>query len=73
METLTKGAAKTVIFVSHNLDAVLKLCPKAILLQNGNCTHLGDTSEVIETYLKNGNGQNRYDAPSSSKKAVRSI
>ena len=43
---------RTVLFVSHNLDAVRKLCGKGILIENGIKEQLGPVDSVIETYTK---------------------
>jgi lipopolysaccharide transport system ATP-binding protein len=41
----------TVIFVSHNLQAVQMLCERTMLLKTGTVAHMGPTSEVISEYL----------------------
>lgn len=43
---------KTIIFVSHNLEAIKNLCPKSILLTNGKIDAYGPSNQVISTYLK---------------------
>lgn len=45
---ITNGA--TVLFVSHNLQAVASLCPRSVLLEKGNVRMIGATDEVIRTY-----------------------
>jgi len=42
----------TMVFVSHNLDAVEKICDRAALLDSGYLVRVGRTSEVIAEYLK---------------------
>lgn len=42
---------RTVIFVSHNMNAVQRLCPNAILLKQGQIVTEGITSSVIAQYL----------------------
>jgi len=42
---------RTVIFVSHNMNAMQRLCPKSILLNQGQLIRYGDTAEVVEQYL----------------------
>ncbi len=44
---------RTVLFVSHNMSAVRKLCSRAILLDSGRIVETGDSFSVTETYLKN--------------------
>jgi lipopolysaccharide transport system ATP-binding protein len=42
---------RTVLFVSHNMAAVLSLCEKAILLDSGRVMKDGISREVVEYYL----------------------
>lgn len=50
MGEVAKGG-RTVLFVSHNMAAIKQLCPRCILLENGEVTAGGDTSGVTEKYL----------------------
>ena len=52
MEEVTGKAGRTILFVSHNMSAVEKLCQKSILLRKGEIVMAGETKEVIEEYLK---------------------
>jgi lipopolysaccharide transport system ATP-binding protein len=52
MEEVSIGQGRTVLFVSHNLDAVKQLCQKSILLSKGLITSIGDTSDVITSYIR---------------------
>ena len=47
-----KDEKKTIVIVSHSLDSVKKLCDRAIWLFDGKIKTDGDTSKVIEDYLK---------------------
>lgn len=42
----------TILFVSHDMDAVKKLCQRGFLLQKGKLKKEGEISEVITHYLK---------------------
>jgi len=42
---------RTVVFVSHNMNALQRLCPRSILLDHGRLLAQDDTSKVIEQYL----------------------
>ena len=42
---------RTIIFVSHNVAAVTRLCARCILLQSGNVLQDGPTHEIINAYL----------------------
>jgi lipopolysaccharide transport system ATP-binding protein len=40
----------TIIFISHDLDAVKKLCDRALLIDHGTVRAEGDPADVIEQY-----------------------
>lgn len=50
MSMFDKGV--TVLFVSHSLKQVRRICNKAILLEHGKVIACGDIDEVAEIYLK---------------------
>jgi lipopolysaccharide transport system ATP-binding protein len=50
MEDVT-GEGRTVLFVSHNMGAVERICLKSMLLYKGNITENNLTSEVISKYM----------------------
>lgn len=52
------GEGRTVIFVSHNMDAVLRLCSHCILLKNGKVDISGEVDSVVEHYLSAEYGVN---------------
>ena len=50
MGEVAKGG-RTVLFVSHNMETIQKLCTRAILLHEGTVVMEGSTDEVISKYL----------------------
>lgn len=50
MDDITKKEGRTIIFVSHNMNAIERLCKKCVLLKNGEIIKEGDTKEVINYY-----------------------
>jgi len=46
------GEGRTVLFVSHNLPAVRRLCPRAVLIERGHLTMSGASDAVIDRYLE---------------------
>jgi lipopolysaccharide transport system ATP-binding protein len=50
MEDVTKQG-RTILFVSHNMTAIRKLCPRSILLESGRVVMDGPSSEVVDRYL----------------------
>ena len=51
IKDVTSVQGRTVIFVSHDLTAVVKLTKNSILLHNGTIRDEGATQKVINTYL----------------------
>lgn len=51
MEEVSR-AGRTILFVSHNLQAVQSLCPRAIHLSAGGVVQDGPAEDVIDEYLK---------------------
>jgi lipopolysaccharide transport system ATP-binding protein len=51
MEDVSKGG-RTVLFVSHNMEAVLRLCPRCVYLVKGQLALQGATREVIKAYTE---------------------
>jgi lipopolysaccharide transport system ATP-binding protein len=50
MDAVARGG-RTVIFVSHQLEALASLCPTSLLLERGRLTVKDDTNTVIDRYL----------------------
>lgn len=48
------GTGRTVLFVSHNLGAVQRLCPRSLLLEAGRIVMDGPTHKVIQAYMSRG-------------------
>jgi lipopolysaccharide transport system ATP-binding protein len=59
MEDVAANQGRTVIFVSHNMDAVCHLCSRCILLRQGEIARAGKTADVVAAYL----GGERDQAP----------
>jgi lipopolysaccharide transport system ATP-binding protein len=55
MHNVTKNEGRTVLFVSHNLSAMLQLCNNGILLKNGELINAGEIQSVINVYSANDN------------------
>jgi ABC-type polysaccharide/polyol phosphate transport system ATPase subunit len=65
-----KNKKKTIVFVSHSLDAVRKLCDEVILLYEGKIEAKGEPNQVIRKYLElyyQNNANNINPAPITSK------
>lgn len=43
---------KTILFVSHGLDTVEKICDKVVFLKNGRIAAIGEPKRVVNAYLQ---------------------
>jgi len=70
---------RTVLFVSHNLSTIARLCDRTILFDNGKIIMDGNTEAVLSHYLKSGLGKSpqktwtEEDAPGNKIVRLRSI
>jgi len=53
MQEVAGKQGRTVLFVSHDMAAVKKLCTRAILLQHGTIIQEGTPNDVVNYYLLN--------------------
>jgi hypothetical protein len=54
MDEVSRCEGRTVLFVSHNMGVIGKLCSTAIWLDRGSIRQYGDTESVIRGYLSQG-------------------
>lgn len=51
MQDISTGSGRTVLFVSHNMASIRKLCRNGILLENGILRTAGTIEKVVEEYI----------------------
>jgi lipopolysaccharide transport system ATP-binding protein len=51
MKDVSTKDGRTVLFVSHNMTAIKNLCPQCIFMNNGAIKLIGNTEQVMNTYL----------------------
>lgn len=51
MQDISNTSGRTVLFVSHDMAAISRLCPRCILLKNGEVVAHDITSNVLDHYL----------------------
>ena len=65
---------RTVLFVSHNMAAVKRLCSRVIRLHDGRVAEIGESAAVVENYMTAcGNGETtaaRASLPPSSEPGI---
>jgi ABC-type polysaccharide/polyol phosphate transport system ATPase subunit len=54
LQTFTdfKKRKKTIIFVTHDLNQIIRICDRALMLKNGKIAKIGDPSSVVDYYIK---------------------
>jgi lipopolysaccharide transport system ATP-binding protein len=53
MQSISKDEGRTVLFVSHNMDAIQRLCSHCLMLERGKLVSDDTTDNVIASYLSN--------------------
>jgi lipopolysaccharide transport system ATP-binding protein len=51
MQDVSRQTGRTILFVSHNTNAILQLCERAILLHQGQVLKDGPAAEVMKSYV----------------------
>jgi lipopolysaccharide transport system ATP-binding protein len=52
MKDVSGREGRTVLFVSHDITSILNLTERCLQLKNGMTANMGDTSSVVEGYIK---------------------
>lgn len=53
MRNLASDSKRTVLYVSHNMDTIRRLCDRCIVLSKGKLIYDGDVEEAISIYSNN--------------------
>ena len=61
MQDVSKGGGRTVLFVSHNMGRMQRLCTRGVLLENGMVKYMGSITDTIKTYQSNEIIQDRFE------------
>jgi len=61
MQDVSHGEGRTVLFVSHNMGSMQRLCKRGILLENGKISFMGNISDTIKTYQSDEIIQNSFE------------
>ncbi len=51
MQDVSQGEGRTVLFVSHNMASIRKLCQRGIVLDQGQIIFKGSATEAVDTYI----------------------
>jgi lipopolysaccharide transport system ATP-binding protein len=58
MQDISQGQGRTVLFVSHDMDIIQRLCSRCIILEQGKLIAQGDTASMVLRYISS----NAYQA-----------
>jgi homopolymeric O-antigen transport system ATP-binding protein len=61
IRSVVRDHGRTVLFVSHNINAILQLCSKCILLEGGRLTMVGPVEDVAKAYTSKNEVQDTID------------
>ena len=61
MKEISKSQGRTVLFVSHNLNAIVQLCHSAVLLRQGKVAMIGPSIDVMRAYAAQAEVSNSVD------------
>lgn len=61
MNDVSKNEGRTVLFVSHNMQAVETLCNRGMVLRNGNLVFDGSVEKSISEYIRESEGNSEKD------------
>lgn len=61
MQDISMKGGRTVIFVSHDMNAIAALTERVVVLQNGSIDYIGSTKTAIDKYLSNNNRSLKYE------------
>jgi lipopolysaccharide transport system ATP-binding protein len=59
MSDVAGQEGRTVLFVSHNLDSILRLCGRVLWLNSGSVQEIGPPASVIHAYSRQRSSDNR--------------
>lgn len=54
MDEVATEEGRTIVFVSHNMGAIKRLCPQTIYLRQGRLERFAKTEQVISEYISQG-------------------
>lgn len=53
MNDVSKEDARTILYVSHNMNTIRQLCSRCVVLEKGQIIFDGDVEEAVQVYMNN--------------------
>ena len=57
MRDAAKQDGRTVLYVSHNMNTIRRLCDRCVVLDKGKIIFIGGVEEAIELYMRSSHGE----------------
>jgi len=79
MKAVSQEEGRTVLFVSHNMNAIRQLCSRCVVLKNGIVQAIGESNATINNYLATFDKHlvqkewDEHSAPGNEKAKLRSL
>ncbi|UXX81113.1 ABC transporter ATP-binding protein [Reichenbachiella carrageenanivorans] len=76
MQDVSKGEGRTVLFVSHNMSSITKLCTRSLVMEQGKVSFAGDVLKGLSHYMGGNHIEDLYqrkDRKGNGSLRVRSI
>lgn len=70
MQDVSKGEGRTVLFVSHNMGSIRRLCSRGVLLENGTIKFIGNINDTIAEYISNDIVQDSFSGVDGNKEIL---
>lgn len=72
MKEVAKGGDRTILFVSHNMASIRRLCTTGILLENGTIREIGEIDRITDLYIRSngGDGQKSVHIEADPRKEI---
>jgi lipopolysaccharide transport system ATP-binding protein len=61
MKEISQGGDRSVLFVSHNIQAIQNLCNKVVLIERGKMKFCGDIDKGIDLYLDSLSAEKNFN------------
>jgi lipopolysaccharide transport system ATP-binding protein len=62
MKEISQGGGRSVLFVSHNIQAIQNLCDKVVLIERGKMKFSGDIEKGVDLYLDSLTSERAYNS-----------
>ena len=74
MRDVARQEGRTVLYVSHNMSTIRRLCDRCVVMDKGKIIFVGDVEQAIELYLSNtheqwSENQTRFDLTNTSSRS----